>query len=90
MRGVIGLLLGWVLIGGMYHQTAMANPIATVGETVADTTVSGARWTGHTIGAGVTWLLVNTDNGLHWTWDVLHAKALHPLVTALTLGNVNL
>ena len=40
--------------------------------------------------AGVTWLLVNTDNGLHWTWDVLHAKALHPLVTALTLGNVNL
>ena len=87
---ILGLVLGWVLIGGLYQATAFANPIATVGETVAETTVTGARWTGHTVGAGITWLLVNTDKGIHWTWDVAHNKFLHPLVSTLTLGGVNL
>lgn len=80
---VVGLLCGMV-------QVASANPITEAGETVADTTLDGARWTGHTVGAGVTWVLVNADKGLHWTWDVAHNQFLHPLVGALTLGNVDL
>ena len=85
MRGLIvaGLLL-------LCSGTASANPISDVGETVASTTVNGARWTGHTVGAGVTWLLVNTDSVLHWTNAVLHDKVIHPAVSLLTLGSVEL
>lgn len=83
-----GLMLGVLLVVGT--GVASANPISTAGETVADVTVDGARWTGHTVGAGITWLLVNTDKGIHWTWDVAHNKFLHPLVSTLTLGGVNL
>lgn len=81
MRGLIvaGLLL-------LCSGTASANPIAEVGEA----TVEGARWTGHTLGAGLTWVLVNTDKGLEWTEAVLHQKVIHPLVNVVTLGYVTL
>lgn len=90
MRGLMGVLVGWAFFSLAWHPTAMANPIAEVGETVADTTVSGARWTGHTLGAGVTWVLVNTDNASHFLWNTVHNQFLHPLVGALTLGGVQL
>lgn len=87
-RGMMGVLVGLLLCSGM--TGASANPIAEAGNTVVDTTVTGARWTGHTIGAGVTWVLVNTDQGLHWVWTVGHNQLIHPLVSALTLGGVEL
>ena len=80
---VAGLLL-------LCSGTASANPISDVGETVADVTVDGARWTGHTVGAGITWLLVNTDSALHWTWFTLHNNGIHPLVELITFGSVTL
>ena len=37
-----------------------------------------------------TGLIVTTDKVLHWTWDTLHNKVVHPLVNTLTLGTVDL
>ena len=85
-QAVIFGVLGVLLLAGRVD----ANPLADAGETVVDTTVNGARWTGHTVGAGVTWVLVNTDEGLHWLWTVGHNQLIHPLVGVLTLGNVEL
>lgn len=78
------------LVFGLWTGVASANPISEAGETVVDTTVNGARWTGHTVGAGVTWVLVSTDNALHWTNTVLHDRVIHPVVELLTLGSVQL
>ena len=79
-----GLILGMLLFVGAGQ--AMANPLSEVGEA----TVDGARWTGHTLGAGLTWVIVNTDKGLEWTEAVLHQKVIHPLVNVVTLGYVTL
>ena len=34
--------------------------------------------------------LVITDKVLHWTWDTLHNKVVHPMVNVLTVGTVDL
>ena len=33
---------------------------------------------------------VVADKVLHWSWEVLHNKIVHPTVSVVTLGTVNL
>ena len=35
-------------------------------------------------------VIVLVDKGLHWSWEVLHNKIVHPLVKVGTLGVVDL
>ena len=44
----------------------------------------------YTVGSWGRSALVVTDNVLHWTWNTLHNKVVHPIVNVLTVGTVDL
>ena len=44
----------------------------------------------YTVGGWGRSVLVVTDKVLHWTWDTLHNKVVHPMVNVLTVGTVDL
>ena len=44
----------------------------------------------YTVGGWGRNVLVVTDNVLHWTWNTLHNKVVHPVVNVLTIGTVEL
>lgn len=44
----------------------------------------------YTVGGWGRSVLVVTDNVLHWTWNTLHNKVVHPIVSVLTVGTVDL
>lgn len=44
----------------------------------------------YTVGGWGRSVLVVTDNVLHWTWNTLHNKVVHPVVNVLTVGTVDL
>lgn len=75
-RMVASLVLGLLLLGAAPRAEAFGWEDVTNGGT-AIVKASGQV---------IVWL----DKGLHWSWDTLHNKLVHPAVQVITLGIVNL
>ena len=68
-------------VGMLVGLMLVAAPMA-----YANDLVDGAK----TVGGWGRSALVVTDNVLHWSWNTLHNKIVHPLVSVATFGTVDL
>ena len=90
MRNLVAVI---VLVGLLSWAAPVSaawwNPLSW-GKSAVVNTVDAAAETGRTGWSFSKELLVGTDEIVHWLWDTLHNKLLHPVVSVLTFGSINL